>query len=91
MNKGELITSVAEKSGLTKKDAEAAVSAFIQTITDAVTEGVKVQITGFGSFERHESAERMGRNPKTNEPIKIPAKFSPKFKAGKEFKEKVNK
>ena len=91
MNKAELITSMAEKSKLTKKDAEAALKAFIESVEEALENGERVQLVGFGTFETRERAAREGRNPSTKEIIKIPASTVPVFKAGKEFKEKVNK
>ncbi|EKY27240.1 HU family DNA-binding protein [Clostridium celatum] len=91
MNKAELITSMAEKSQLTKKDAEAALKAFIDSVQEALESGDKVQLVGFGTFETRERAAREGRNPRTKETISIPASTVPVFKAGKEFKERVNK
>ncbi len=91
MNKAELITSMSEKSGLTKKDAEAAVKAFVESVQEALEGGDKVQLVGFGTFETRERAAREGRNPRTKETIQIPASKAPVFKAGKEFKERVNK
>ncbi|WP_297713331.1 HU family DNA-binding protein [Clostridium sp.] len=91
MNKAELITSMAEKSQLTKKDAEAALKAFIDSVQEALESGEKVQLVGFGTFETRERAAREGRNPRTKETINIPASTVPVFKAGKEFKERVNK
>lgn len=91
MNKSELITSMAEKSKLTKKDAELALNAFIETIEETLGNKEKVQLLGFGTFETKERAERKGRNPRTKEEIIIPASVVPSFKAGKEFKEKVSK
>lgn len=91
MNKAELITSMAEKSQLTKKDTEVALKAFIDTVQEALEKGEKVQLVGFGTFETRERAAREGRNPRTKETIQIPASVVPVFKAGKEFKEKVNK
>ena len=91
MNKAELITSMAEKSQLTKKDAEAALKAFIDSVQEALENGEKVQLVGFGTFETRERAAREGRNPRTKEVISIPASVVPVFKAGKEFKERVNK
>lgn len=91
MNKSDLITSMAEKSGLTKKDAEAALKALIESVVDALEQKDKVQLVGFGTFETKERAERVGRNPRTKEEIKIPASVVPVFKAGKEFKDRVNK
>ena len=91
MNKAELITSMAEKSKLTKKDAETALKAFVESVQEALENGEKVQLVGFGTFETRERAAREGRNPRTKEVISIPASVVPVFKAGKEFKEKVNK
>ena len=91
MNKAELITSMAEKSQLTKKDAEAALKAFIDSVQEALESGDKVQLVGFGTFETRERAAREGRNPRTKETISIPASTVPVFKAGNEFKERVNK
>lgn len=91
MNKAELITSMAEKSQLTKKDAEAALKAFIDSVQEALEGGDKVQLVGFGTFETRERAAREGRNPRTKETINIPSSTVPVFKAGKEFKERVNK
>ena len=91
MNKAELITSMAEKSQLTKKDAETALKAFVESVQEALENGEKVQLVGFGTFETRERAAREGRNPRTKEVISIPASVVPVFKAGKEFKEKVNK
>ena len=91
MNKAELITSMAEKSQLTKKDAESALKAFIDSVQEALENGDKVQLIGFGTFETRERAAREGRNPRTKEVIQIPATTVPVFKAGKEFKDKVNK
>ena len=87
MNKTELIAEVAEKAELSKEDAEAAVSAAIDVITEALRKGDKVQLVGFGSFEVKSRAERMGRNPQTKEPIPIPASKAPVFKAGKALKD----
>ncbi|MGL4762770.1 MAG: HU family DNA-binding protein [Sarcina sp.] len=91
MNKAELIASMAEKSNLTKKDAEMALKSFIESVQDALEGGDKVQLVGFGTFETRERAAREGRNPRTKEVIQIPASKAPVFKAGKEFKERVNK
>ena len=91
MNKAELITSMAEKSQLTKKDAESALKAFIDSVQEALESGEKVQLMGFGTFETRERAAREGRNPRTKETITIPASTVPVFKAGKEFKDRVNK
>lgn len=91
MNKTELISSIAEKSGLTKKDAESALKGFMESIQEALEKKEKVQLVGFGTFEVKERAERTGRNPRTKEEIKIPASSVPSFKAGKELKDRVNK
>ena len=91
MNTSELITTMSEKSNLTKKDAEAALKAFVESVEEALENGEKVQLVGFGTFETRERAARTGRNPRTKEEIQIPASTVPVFKAGKEFKEKVNK
>jgi len=91
LNKTELIASVAEKTDLTKKDTEKVVNALFQSIEEALAAGDKVQLIGFGTFEVRERAEREGRNPQTNETIKIPASKVPAFKAGKSLKEAVNK
>lgn len=91
MNKGELVTSIAEKSGLMKKDAAKALDAVIASIEETVQKGDKVLIVGFGTFEPKKRAARKGRNPQTLKEITIPASRVPVFKAGKEFKDKVNK
>ncbi|WP_373897391.1 HU family DNA-binding protein [Haloimpatiens sp. FM7315] len=91
MNKAELIASMAEKSSLTKKDTEVALKSFIESVQESLEKGEKVQLIGFGTFETRERAERIGRNPRTKEEITIPASIVPVFKAGKEFKERVNK
>jgi len=91
LNKSDLIGSVAEKTDLTKKDAEKAVNAIFQSIEDALAKGDKVQLVGFGTFETKERAARIGRNPRTGQEIKIPATKVPGFKAGKALKESVAK
>ena len=90
MNRTELISEMSEKSELTKVDTEKALKAFIDTVTEELKNGGKVQLVGFGTFEVTERAERNGRNPKTGEAITIPASKSPKFKAGKALKDIVN-
>jgi DNA-binding protein HU-beta len=90
MNKAELIAAIAAKTGDTKKGAEASVNAFVDVITEALREGDKVQLVGFGSFEVRKRAARKGRNPQTKEEIKIPASKAPVFKAGKALKDLVN-
>ena len=89
MNKAELISAVAEKAELSKKDTEAVISAMLDTIAASLKDGDKVQLVGFGSFEVKKRAERIGRNPKTKESIKIPASQVPVFKAGKALKDTV--
>jgi DNA-binding protein HU-beta len=91
VNKSELIAKMAEKSGLTKKDNEAVLKAFIESVEEALEGGEKVQLVGFGTFETRERAARVGRNPRTKEEIQIPASKVPVFKVGKEFKDIVNK
>ena len=91
MNKTELVAVVAEKSGLTKKDAERVVSATFETITAQMMKGEKVQISGFGIFEVKEREARVGRNPHTKEAIEIPASKVPAFKASKTLKDTVSK
>ena len=90
MNKAELIAAIAAKTGDTKKGAEASVNAFVDVVTEALREGDKVQLVGFGSFEVRKRAARKGRNPQTKEEIKIPASKAPVFKAGKALKDLVN-
>ena len=89
MNKSELVASVAEKAGLTKKDAEKAVNAVFDSITETLVAGEKVQLVGFGTFEVRERKERQGQNPQTTQPITIPATKVPAFKAGKGLKDAV--
>ena len=91
MNKAELINAVAEKTNLTKKDAESAVSAVFEVITESLAKDEKVQLVGFGSFEVKSRAARIGRNPRTKEQIKIPASKLPVFKPGKALKDAVAK
>jgi len=91
MNKNELIAKIAEKSALSKKDAEKALTAVIDSITEAMVAGDKVMLVGFGSFEVKAREARMGRNPKTTEAIEIPASKAPVFKAGKALKDAVAK
>lgn len=90
MNRTELIAAVAEKAGVTRKDAEAAVKAFVDVVADELKNGGRVQLVGFGTFEVSERAEREGRNPQTGKTLKIAASKSPKFKAGKALKDAVN-
>ena len=91
MNKTELIAAVAEKTGLTKKDAERVVSATVDTIIASLVKGDKVQISGFGNFEVKAREARVGRNPRTKETIQIPATRLPAFKASKALKDAVAK
>ncbi len=91
MKKTELIAAVAEQSGLSKKDAEKALSATLDTIIKAVAEGAKIQLTGFGTFEQRQRNARTGVDPRTGNSIEIPASKVPAFKAGKAFKDIVNK
>ena len=90
MKKTELIAAVAEQSGLSKKDAEKALTAALDAITKAVAEGDKVQLTGFGTFEQRQRNARTGVDPRTGNSIDIPASKVPAFKAGKAFKDIVN-
>jgi DNA-binding protein HU-beta len=89
MNKNELVMNIAEKSGLTKKDVETVVNGVVEEITEALTNGDKVQFVGFGTFETRERSSRSGRNPQTGETIEIPASTVPAFKAGNKLKEAV--
>ena len=91
MNKTELVAAVAERSGLTKKDAERVVCATFDTITAELVKGEKVQISGFGIFEVKAREARVGRNPRTKEAIEIPASKAPAFKASKALKDIVSK
>ena len=90
MNKTELVAAIAEKAGLSKKDAEGAVKAFTDTVAEQLKAGEKIQLVGFGTFEVAERAARTGRNPQTGADMEIPASKSPKFKAGKALKDIVN-
>lgn len=91
MNKADLISVMAEKSGLTKKDSEKALNSFVEAVQEALAQGDKVQLVGFGTFEVRERSSRKGRNPQTGEEIDIPAATVPAFKAGKALKEVINK
>lgn len=90
MNKTELIAAVAKKTDMSKKDAEKAVSAFIEVVTEELKKGEKVQVVGFGTFAVSERAAREGRNPHTGEPMQIAASKAPKFTAGKALKDALN-
>ncbi len=90
MNKTELIAAMADQAGLSKKDAEAALKAFTDVVTEQLKKGDKVQLVGFGTFEVSERAAREGRNPQTGKVMPIAASKAPKFKAGKALKDTVN-
>ncbi|MBQ9031076.1 MAG: HU family DNA-binding protein [Parasporobacterium sp.] len=90
MNKVELVEAMAKKADISKKDAEAALKAFIATVEGELKKGGKVQLVGFGTFEVSKRAARKGRNPQTGAEMKIKASKSPKFKAGKAFKDVLN-
>ncbi len=91
MNKAELVAAIAEKSELSKKDAEKALKAFTEVVTEELKKGNKVQLVGFGTFEVAKRAAREGRNPQTGETMKIAASVAPKFKAGAALKNEINK
>ena len=91
MNKTDLIAAVAAKTGMSKKDAERAVNATVETVSDALIKGDKVQVSGFGIFEAKQREARVGRNPRTKETIQIPATRLPVFKASKTLKDAVAK
>ena len=90
MNKTELITALAEKAEISKKDSEKSLKAFIDVVTEQLKAGEKVQLVGFGTFEVSERAAREGRNPQTGKTMKIEACKAPKFKAGKALKDAIN-
>lgn len=90
MNKAELVSNVAEKAEITKKEAEKVINALFSTIEEAMARGEKVQLVGFGTFEVRDRAARTGRNPRTGEEIKIPATKVPAFKPGKALKDSVS-
>ena len=90
MNKTELVAAIAEKAELSKKDAEVALKAFIDVVSEELKKGEKVQLVGFGTFEVSERAAREGRNPQTGETMEIKASKTPKFKAGKALKDMMN-
>ena len=91
MNKTDLIAAIAAKADLTKKDADKFLSAFEDVVIEALVEGKKVQLVGFLTVDVVERAEREGRNPQTNQPMKIAASRAPRFKAGKTLRDAVNK
>ena len=90
MNKTELVAAIAEKTELTKKEAEKALKAFTDVIAEELAKGEKIQLVGFGTFEVSERAAREGRNPMTGETIQIAASKTPKFKPGKALKDQIN-
>ncbi|MEN6313372.1 MAG: HU family DNA-binding protein [Clostridiaceae bacterium] len=90
MNKADLIKSISEKGDITRVDAEKALNAFVESVEEALVNGDKVQLVGFGSFEVRERAERKGRNPQTKKEITIKASKAPVFKVGKALKDMVN-
>lgn len=90
MNKTELVAAMAEKAGLSKKDAEKALKAFTDTVAERLKKGEKIALVGFGTFEVSKRAAREGRNPQTGAVMKIKASKAPKFKAGKALKDAVN-
>lgn len=90
MNKAELVTAIAAKTELSKKDAEKALKAFVDVVTEELTQGGKIQLVGFGTFDITERAAREGRNPQTGEAMPIAASKAPRFKAGKALKDAVN-
>ena len=90
MNKSQLVAAIAEKTDMTKKDAEKALVAFEEIVTEALKDGEKIQLVGFGTFEVAERAARVGINPQTKKSIKIKASKAPKFKAGKALKDAIN-
>ncbi len=87
MNKADLVSMIAAKSNLTKKDSESALNAFVETVQTALKKGEKIQLVGFGTFEIRNRAARTGVNPRTKQAIKIPATKAPVFKAGKALKD----
>ena len=91
MNKTELVAAMADKSGLTKKDAEKVLNAFTEVVTETIASGNKIQLIGFGGFDTSVRAARKGKNPQTGKEIDIPASKSPRFKAGQALKDAVNK
>ncbi len=91
MNKTEFVAALANKTGITKKDAGEVVNAFVDVVKEALAAGEKVQLVGFGTFEAKTRAARVARNPQTGKEIKVPASKAPAFKAGKEFKDSLNK
>ena len=90
MNKTELVAAMADKTGLSKKEAEASLKAFTEVVAEELKKGEKIQLVGFGTFEVSERAARTGRNPQTGAEMEIPASKAPKFKAGKALKDSLN-
>lgn len=90
MNKADLVAAMAEKAGVSKKDAEASLKAFTDVVAEELKKGEKIQLVGFGTFEVSERAAREGRNPQSGEPMKIEASKAPRFKAGKALKDMIN-
>ena len=90
MNKSDLVAVIAKKMGASKRDAEVTLKAVVEAITESLVKGEKIQLIGFGSFEVRKRAARKGRNPQTNEEMKIPASKVPAFKAGQALKDAVN-
>ncbi len=90
MNKTELVAAMADKAGVSKKDAEATLKAFTEVVAEELKKGEKIQLVGFGTFEVSERAARTGRNPQTGAEMKIAASKAPKFKAGKALKDSIN-
>lgn len=90
MNRVELVAAIAQEAGISKKDADAALKAFVTTVENELKDGGKVQLVGFGTFEVSKRAARTGRNPQTGEAMEIAASKTPKFKAGKAFKDILN-
>ena len=90
MNKADLVAAMAEKAGVSKKDAEASLKAFTDVVAEELKKGEKIQLVGFGTFEVAERAARTGRNPQTGAEMKIAASKAPKFKAGKALKDSIN-
>jgi len=91
MNKSELVSAIAEKAAITKKDSEKLVQAFVEVVTEELSKGGKVQLVGFGTFDVADRKAREGRNPQTGKPMTIPASKAPRFKVGKALKDAVNK
>ncbi|MFP4698324.1 MAG: HU family DNA-binding protein [Eubacteriales bacterium] len=90
MNKSDLVTAIAARTEISKKDSEKVVKAFVDVVTEELANGGKIQLVGFGTFDVAERAAREGRNPQTGEPMQIPASKAPRFKSGKALKDAVN-